>query len=152
MQRHRSLYPLSHEHHHGLVQARQLRLASVQTGPASPAVAAEQFIEFWERELQRHFRQEEERVLPLIEKYAAGSYDKVGETLRQHAEIKQLVAALNAELAQGAGIDPGLLGQLGNALREHIRFEESVLFPLLEESVPETVLWQMNEQLTGGGA
>jgi hemerythrin-like domain-containing protein len=148
MKRHKSLYPLSHDHHHALVQARQLSLASAQAGQDVPVAAAVRFIEFWEAILQKHFRQEEEILLPVLEKYVAQDCAEIAKTLSQHEELRRLIAALNGELAQRTGIDTTLLGQVGSALADHIRFEENALFPLIEASVPEQALWQINERLT----
>ena len=147
MKRHESLRPLSRDHHHGLVQARKLSLA--ETDRESLAVAAAHFILFWERELERHFQEEEEVLLPMVAKYLAEDADRVGATLRQHAEIRGLVTALVA--AQPTDYDKNLLAQLGAALREHIRFEENELFPLIERRVPEEVLRLMSGQLTSRG-
>jgi iron-sulfur cluster repair protein YtfE (RIC family) len=148
MKRHKSLYPLSHDHHHGLFEARLLSLADEQAGQDSPGALANRFIEFWESDLQRHFQQEEEIVLPVIEQYKSPDSAEVKETLRQHDEIRRLIAEVKGKLAQQAGIDAALLRQLGDALRDHIRYEENELFPVLEACVPEKVLWQINEQLT----
>ena len=147
MKRHESLHPLSRDHHHGLVQARKLCLA--KTDRNSLTVAAAQFILFWETELERHFQEEEEVLLPTVAKYLAADADQVGATLRQHAEIRRLVTALNA--TPQTDYDANLLAQLGAALREHIRFEENDLFPLIEQRVPEEVLQQMSRQLTSRG-
>src|SRR5215471_1741993 len=112
MKRHKSLYPLSHDHHHALVQARQLNLASAQTAQNASREAAEQFVAFWEDDLQNHFRQEEEILLPVLEKYAPQECAEIRETLRQHSEIRRLIDALNAELTRHGAIDAGLLGQI----------------------------------------
>jgi len=150
MKRHKSLYPLSHDHHHALVQARRLSLAGAQAGQGARRVTAERFIEFWESDLQRHFRQEEEILLPVLGKYVARDCAEILKTLGQHDEIRRMIAALDRALAQRADADAGLLGWLGGLLAEHIRFEENELFPLVEARVPEETLWQINEQLTRG--
>src|SRR5262245_46458605 len=137
MKRHKSLYPLSHDHHHALVQARQMNLASVQTIQDASHAAAEQFIAFWEGDLQNHFRQEEEILLPVLETYVAQDCAEIRETLRQHTGIRRLIDALNTELTRHGAIDPVLLGQIGGALTDHIRFEENELFPVVEACVPE---------------
>ena len=147
MKRHASLHPLSRDHHHGLVEARKLSLA--ENDQRSLAVAAARFIQFWERELEQHFQQEEDVLLPMVAKYLVADADKVSATLRQHAEIRRLVTALNA--ASQTDYNTILLAQLSAALREHIRFEENELFPLIEQRVPEDVLWQMSVQLTSRG-
>ncbi len=147
MKRHSSLHPLSHDHHHALVQARNLSLAAAANDPANSKQAAAHFAGYWESDLQWHFSQEEEFVMPLLAKHASPDNLEIRETLRQHAEITRLVAALNDKLARREMIEANLLDALGEALRSHIRFEESELFPAIEASATEDDLWRMNEQL-----
>jgi iron-sulfur cluster repair protein YtfE (RIC family) len=97
--------------------------------------------------LQDHFLREEQILLPLLAKHASPESDELRETLRQHAEITRLAAELNGRLARRTGIEPHLLDSLGEALRRHIRFEEVVLFPKLEASVPELELARMSKRL-----
>jgi hemerythrin-like domain-containing protein len=150
MKRHRSLYPLSSDHHHGLVEARKLILGGAPAEGGNIEALARHFIEFWEGDMQRHFRQEEEIVLPMSEQYVAPDCVEVRETLKQHAEIRQLITELNRKLERLDAIEPAFVKQLGDLLRDHIRYEENELFPLLEACVPENVLWKINERLTHG--
>jgi hypothetical protein len=52
MKRHPALVPLSHDHHHALVEARRLRRAA--DSPESAAAAAA-FLRFFAYETVRHF-------------------------------------------------------------------------------------------------
>ena len=63
MKRHRALIPLSHDHHHALVEARRLRRAA---GGADATGAARAFLRFFADESTRHFRDEEERLFPTV--------------------------------------------------------------------------------------
>ncbi len=147
MKRHQSLYPLSRDHHHALVQARNLEIAAAANDPDISKRAAERFAAFWESDLQWHFSQEERFVLPLLAKHKSPDSDEVRETLNQHAEIRLMVDEMNDKLMRQAWIEAHLLGALGESLRRHVRFEENYLFPALETSAPEEELWRMNEQL-----
>ena len=147
MKRHRSLYPLSRDHHQALVQARNLRLAAEANDPDGLRQAAKGFAVFWKSDLQAHFWQEEQFVLPLLAKRHSREGDEVEETLRQHAEIALLVAGLSDKLARCEALEANLLAEIGESLRRHIRFEESELFPTIEASASEEELSQMNEQL-----
>ena len=60
MKRGAALFPLSHHHHHALVAARRLRDAL-----GDPAASAA-FLRFFADESVRHFRDEEERLFPLV--------------------------------------------------------------------------------------
>ncbi len=147
MKRHPSLQPLSRDHHHALVQARKLSLAATANDSPGLAQAAERFADYWQSDLQAHFWQEEQIVLPLLAKHHSPDEDEVAETLNQHAEIKRLVDELNDRLARRTSPEASLLGALGEALRLHIRFEENELFPAVESAANEEDLRQMNEQL-----
>ena len=57
------LIPLSHDHHHALVAARRLRRAA---GGADAREEAAAFSCFFADESVRHFREEEERLFPLV--------------------------------------------------------------------------------------
>ncbi|HEX9001436.1 MAG TPA: hemerythrin domain-containing protein [Blastocatellia bacterium] len=147
MKRHPSLHPLSRDHHHALVQARKLILAAAANDPGSLAQAAELFAGFWESDLQAHFVQEEQILLPLLARHTSPDGSEIKETLRQHTEIARLVTELKDKLARRETLEATLLEALGEALRQHIRFEESDLFPALESLATEDELWRMNEQL-----
>lgn len=64
MKRHPALVPLSHDHHQVLVIAQQLRRATAD----STGELASAFLATWESDEKRHFRLEEELLLPA---YAA---------------------------------------------------------------------------------
>jgi hemerythrin-like domain-containing protein len=149
MKRHQSLYPLSHDHHHALVQALNLDKAGAGGDQAGLREAAARFAGFWESDLQRHFEQEEQIVLPLLATYKAADAAEIGETLEQHSAIASLIGELNEKLArQEEMIEASLLINLAESLRRHIRYEESELFPAVEASVPEEELWLMNMRLS----
>src|SRR5215211_7699227 len=65
MKRHPSLSPFSDDHHQGLVNARRLRRSASGEGGSS-ADSARDFLEFWQRDTSRHFRKEEEVLLPVL--------------------------------------------------------------------------------------
>lgn len=149
MKRHPSLHPLSRDHHHALVEARNLILAAVGD-PGGTAKAVARFADFWKRDLRDHFSQEEQIVLPLLARWTSADSEVIRQTLTQHAEIEGLVGQLNGRLVGGEPLSAELLDILGEALRRHIRFEEQELFPIIEASVPEAELQQMNRRLTEG--
>ena len=65
MKRHSAPIPLSHDHHHGLSDARRLRKAST-ADDASREASVERFLRFYGDETVGHFRLEDELVLPLL--------------------------------------------------------------------------------------
>ncbi len=121
MKRAEALRPLSREHLGALLVARQLR------GAADPERATATFLDFWREDGQRHFRIEEEVLLPAWA--LAGEVDRAGvaRMLEEHLAIRRealRLAAGEASLAQ--------VQALGTALYDHVRFEERQLFPLAE--------------------
>jgi len=143
MKRHPSLHPLSRDHHHALVQARNLNLAAEANDAADLHRAASDFIVFWERDLKRHFSQEELYLLPLLAKHKSAEAEEYRLTLDQHLEIRGLIEELIERM--DGGVDPRLLESLGDSLRSHIRYEENALFPALEAVASEEELRQMSE-------
>jgi TPP-dependent pyruvate/acetoin dehydrogenase alpha subunit len=65
MKRDPSLVPLSHDHHHALVQARRLR-EGAEPGAPSRRAAVASFLHFFSEETIRHFCEEEERLFPAL--------------------------------------------------------------------------------------
>ena len=142
MKRHPALIPLSHDHHHGLVQARRLRRAA-ESSADDRREAAGAFLDFFARDTRLHFRDEEEGLFPLL---AADerSTDLLARALVEHQRLRALVSELEGELADGE-VSAARMERLGNALEEHIRFEERILFPHIEEVTPEDVLRRLQE-------
>jgi hemerythrin-like domain-containing protein len=128
MKRDPAMAGLSRDHQHGLAVALQLRRATAET--AAKAKAA--FVAFWEEEGQRHFRTEEEVLLPAAARHVAPATDAVVRVLVEHVDIRSRAAEL--ALTPVAELDD--LHALGDRLHQHIRHEERVLFPLIEEALP----------------
>jgi len=128
MKRSEALRTLSHQHHQGLFAALQLKRADRETA----ADAREAFIDFFEREGARHFRIEEELLLPAFARHAGCDEPAIVRVLTEHVELRRRGQDLEAE----ADPDEGALRELGERLERHIRFEERVLFPMIEEALP----------------
>jgi quercetin dioxygenase-like cupin family protein len=123
VKRHLALVPLSHEHHHALAAARRLRLA----GEDDLLAEAAAFLRFFAAESVGHFREEEERLFPLV----AGSEEARPLVVRALLEHQQL-HALAGRLASG---ERATTRDLAELLEAHVRFEERELFPLIERIV-----------------
>jgi hemerythrin-like domain-containing protein len=129
-----ALTPLSRDHHRALEAALRLRRADEDTVEAAIA----HFQDFFEWEAQRHFAIEEEHVLPALsqddEEWAAG----VRRVLDDHAAIRAHAASLDGVADARA---------LGERLNDHVRFEERVLFVLLEERLAPDELARLGEAI-----
>jgi len=146
MKRHPSLRQFSDDHHRGLVNARRLRRAASREGGSS-VDAARDFLDFWQRYTSRHFRKEEEVLLPVLACYGVDLGERpILQMLTQHARIRGLAMQLSDELEQGE-IREDTLRNLGEQLEAHIRLEERDVFPLIEETLPERALQEVASRL-----
>jgi hemerythrin-like domain-containing protein len=124
VKRARALQPLSREHLKSLLAAKRLRDAT------DAAEAGRDFLDFWEREGKRHFRVEEEVLLPGWALHGPVDRVAVARMLEEHLAIRRValrVAAEEASLEE--------LQDLGRLLDDHVRFEERELFPMVEEAL-----------------
>jgi hemerythrin-like domain-containing protein len=135
MKRSPSLAPLSHEHQHGLAVALQLSRATVELALTAKA----EFISFWEEEGERHFRLEEELLLPAAARHLPAAHEAMVRVLVEHVELRRRVA----DLALTPVPELEDLHALGDHLHQHIRYEERILFPLIEEALPEAALGEL---------
>lgn len=117
MKRHPKLRALSREHHAALVLARRASRGGDAALWASVRRA-------YEAELEPHFRDEELRILPALER--AGEHALVARTLADHRRLR--------ELATGPATTENAR-ELGALLTAHVRFEERTLFPAFEQLV-----------------
>ena len=121
-----ALAPLSREHHHALKHAMELKRARQDTSGST----WRRFIEFWEREGNSHFVEEETELLPAYARVADASHPAVIRTLLEHVLIRARVAAIGDQPEPRAD----QLRELGTWLELHVRHEERVLFPLIEDA------------------
>ena len=120
MKRQAALIHLSREHHDALSYAR--RPVAASGGPAA-AEARQHTLAFWDDCIAAHLAEEERVLLPALG--AAGAQREVAVALAHHQELRILTAFLrNGDLAA--------LAAWGEAMREHVRYEERELFPLAE--------------------
>jgi hemerythrin-like domain-containing protein len=128
VKRHRALQPLSRDHHVALVAAQRLRRATDADADAARAG----FLEFWNEHGAKHFRVEEDVLLPAFAPYGDPGDARVVQMLVEHVRIRAAAAAL----ATGS-VELEALHALGTALEAHVRLEEREVFPLIEESLPD---------------
>lgn len=118
MQRHATLIPLSHEHFAALAVVRHVRTAAAALDTASLVA------ELLGLNLEAHFRQEEQELVPLLA-------DDLRERLaREHADLR----ADLAQLAAAPMDQPRLLAAV-ERLHDHIRWEERTVFMWLQAQV-----------------
>ncbi|MBX3323112.1 MAG: hemerythrin domain-containing protein [Phycisphaeraceae bacterium] len=125
--RHEALIPLSRDHYVGLVHAHRLMKAASKDRVARHKALAD-FLEAWRTEIEPHFRDEERLLPPLIPAQADRR-----RLIDDHAAITR--AAEEAMVKRRAvDPDPEFVERLGLDLEEHIRWEERVVFNLVQEN------------------
>ncbi|WP_018932312.1 hemerythrin domain-containing protein [Gracilibacillus lacisalsi] len=137
MKRHEALHPLSHHHHHTLVMAQQLKNADEK---ASIQEMTRDVIKFWKNDGEDHFRDEEEVLLPLFAQYQEIDIPEIREMLMQHVQIRSYVQQIRSMQRK----DRQIFRDLGELLQKHVRLEERVIFPMIEQAIPENYLYQAN--------
>jgi iron-sulfur cluster repair protein YtfE (RIC family) len=85
--------------------------------------------EAWDSELRDHFEEEERLLGPLLDPAL------LQRLIAEHRQIANQIVEL-----------PSSMGDLGNALHDHIRWEERVLFPWLEIHATEEQLADLERE------
>ncbi|MGG9960028.1 hemerythrin domain-containing protein [Ferruginibacter sp. SUN106] len=136
MKRHETLAPLSREHHGALILARLLQKdAPAYKGlPQDTETKAVYAMNFFKTNLQQHF-DKEEILLHQVKKYNSAIEILTGEIILEHLQLTTLFDAL-----QHTKELPAALDKLGRLLEDHIRKEERILFPLIQEHCAENIL------------
>ena len=149
MKRDEALVPLSHDHHQALHRALLLKRAD----EAGAADALDAMVEFFDAHGSLHFRIEEEVLLPgfVLHGGADPSDEAIVRVLTDHVWIRARINALRD------GNTPSVrdLHELGERLDAHIRHEERVLFPAIEQALSATQLEQLGRAVAraeAGGA
>jgi hypothetical protein len=124
MKRSDALAPLSREHHVALAVALELRRATEEGLPRAIA----RFAAFWREAGAHHFHVEEETLLTAL---PTGDPEWDAACARVREEHRDIIA--RAAALAGGGVEPARA--LGEALTAHVRFEERVLFSMLEREL-----------------
>jgi len=133
MKRHRTIIPLSHDHYDGLLMAQSIKKNFIKTklGLSSIDEKIKFVINAYKTELIPHFNHEELILFPL----ALGKDDEldamINDILEEHDKLHKAVVKISeGNLEQN-------LDNFGNLLETHIRKEERIVFPKIEEILGE---------------
>lgn len=138
MKRNPNLVNLSKEHHDGLVVALRVKKAIDKQDDAKPVLAY--VLHQWPT-LQHHFSQEEENF--LNQDNINQNHPAILQMLEEHQQFAQLIK----KLTQGSNqLNQDLLA-FAALLKNHIRFEERVLFPYVEEALSAEALLAIGKNL-----
>ncbi len=143
MKRHEALAPLSRDHHSALILAQLLKKGApaYKDLPAGPKEKADYAKQQFEADIKRHFQQEE----TILEK-VKGSHHDIDDIAAEILQEHQQLTALFLSLDTTADLED-VSDRLGKALEKHIRKEERVLFPLLQQHCSEELLKEVHEIL-----
>ncbi|HEY0354719.1 MAG TPA: hemerythrin domain-containing protein [Flavisolibacter sp.] len=133
IKRSRQLTPLSKDHHEGLLLVWKIRQGL--RNQTEKQLIADYIKWFWKKDLEEHFREEEEILAP----YLKGN-DMIKRMFDEHAVIQSLINSNDLS-------DEKQLNRLADLVNDHIRFEERELFPLAEKLIPEEDLDKIESQL-----
>ncbi|MBC6489425.1 hemerythrin domain-containing protein [Flavihumibacter stibioxidans] len=135
MQRADVLQPLSRQHKAALMTCLLIRKGISKQ--ASVAVMTDFFLQCWEKDLAPHFKEEEEQIIPLLQKHEAGK--PLADTiLRDHDLIRTAITHLSQ-----AHVNERLLEDLADQLEQHVRYEERIVFQSMQEFIPAQQLLQL---------
>jgi hemerythrin-like domain-containing protein len=143
MQRSPQLAVLSREHHVALEIALRLQRA---TDDNSRSVIAATFA-FWETEGREHFTLEEELLLPALAAHAGADDPDIRRVLTEHADLCQRMSNLSSDPAP----ETIELHELGQRLRNHVRYEERDLFGRVETTLSADELAALGDDLQSAG-
>src|SRR5215208_2861757 len=131
MKRDEALALLSRDHHQALARALRLRRATSDDA----ADVGGDVLAFWTGQGARHFRIEEEILLPACAHRIDPARAEVARVLTDHVWIRARMDRLEA-----GDLDLDRMHELGKRLDAHVRHQDRVLFPLIEESLEPTEL------------
>jgi len=133
MKRNPNIKTLSFEHHDGLVMARKIEQSFKNTDKPEDMVAYVQDI--YLGGLDHHFKQEEDSLFPALQKFKEAQLvlAQVEQEHKRFLELYKLICTNNENVYTH-------IRAFGKLLNDHIRYEERVFFPLVEELLTENEL------------
>lgn len=136
LKRNENLVKLSRDHHAGLLFCWKIRQGvkyHIETDRMTRYVRY-----FWDHHFATHFKEEEEFLFSPVQD------EMVKKALNDHQKIKIFVDKIRVS---GMENDEEVLLELADTVDDHIRFEERVLFPHLQEKLSEQELELIAEQI-----
>jgi iron-sulfur cluster repair protein YtfE (RIC family) len=132
MKRHPALVSLSRDHYTVLYLSLRLRRATDDT---SEEIARE-LLEQWSTE-EAHLRREEEILLPACADHPQALGSDIAQVLHDHELIRQMAADISEHAS------PNAVRGLGIKLADHVRYEERIVFPHIETTLPDADLHEL---------
>ena len=129
MKRHKTIIPLSHDHHVMLKMAQGIKKNFIKTnlGTSSINNKIKHVVHSYNTELLPHFNHEETILFPLAKGRDAELDKMIDEIIEEHDKIGELISEIEV------GNKEQNLDDLGFLLEAHIRREEREVFSKIEE-------------------
>jgi hemerythrin-like domain-containing protein len=132
--RNKNLYVFSHEHHHALVFASRL-----QKSEKTDKNTLKRYVHnFWGNYLDSHFSNEESSFLHLIDD------PKIKDQFLSEHEI---ICSLANDITISKKDITTMSLELSELIRQHVKFEEKILFPWLQKNLTEEQLDKIGDSL-----
>ena len=144
IKRHKSLQPLSRDHHQGLILAQQLKkTAPTYKGMPSELEQKRDFaISFYNSDLKSHFHNEEEILFAMVKNRDDNVDRLIDDIVNEHRKLESLFL----EIENSAELE-NKLDELGWLLEKHIRKEERNLFGEIEKILTDIELIELEKKL-----
>jgi len=139
MKRDPALVDLSHDHHQALYTAMLMQRATA----TDLAEVRDDTLEFWAAQGSKHFRIEEEVLLPAFAAAGDPREEAVVTVLVEHVWIRERMGRMAA-----GELDLADVHELGERLAAHVRHEERVLFPLIERTLDADALVSLGSRIS----
>ncbi len=139
MKRHEALIPLSREHHEALILAQLLKLTAPDYAglPTDTNEKSAYALDMFNKNLLPHFKSEE-KILSAVRDIHPDIARLTDEIFAEHEELILKFGSLNPGAVVAEELDV-----LGQALEAHIRKEERILFPMIQQFCPEEILQKL---------
>jgi hemerythrin superfamily protein len=146
MKRHPSLAPLSRQHHGALILAQLLKknAAAYKGMPNDTGGKATYAAGFYHTDLLPHF-EAEEKIFEKLKDMDAALDKEIKEIMEEHVLLQKLFEGINDQPDL-----PAYLDVMGHTLEKHIRREDRILFPLIEQVADEAMLVSIAQLLNQG--
>jgi iron-sulfur cluster repair protein YtfE (RIC family) len=150
MKRHPSLAALSRDHHHALVMSQALRHGAPErlrgAYPMDPEALIAALRQRFNEELEPHFQIEERELVPHCRELGGIVATHADRVEREHGELRDMLAGLDAGPSLADALDA-----FARLLDAHVRFEERIWFPSIEEELGADVLERLTTRLVPSG-
>lgn len=130
MKRANQLQPLSREHHLGLVLSRHAKECANDVNEIAKHWTA--LTDYINQNMTNHFKVEDDLILAKLEPYKDSNPEVAKAIATIEEQHSRLYQSLDSQTLSATQVQ-----ELGNALYDHIRYEERVLFPLAEKVLSE---------------